>query len=236
MALFSVFGDENTVNPEVVLIENFDGDTAHEWTAGGKSYDFEWRLDASKFATRVDDNAYPVLNYIQAFPQAVFGRGSDELRSLGIHGKFDRKGYNWIDIIPVLAETGEDFEIPLPGRVQRLDLWLWGANFNFTLDAYVRDPTGIVRILNLGNLKFTGWKNLSAAVPAGIPQLVRGRLAGLTFVKFRLNTQPTDPVDDFYVYLDQFKIQTDTFESLYDGNELNNPQTVQELWNASSNN
>jgi hypothetical protein len=61
------------------------------------------------------------------------------------------------------------------------------------------------------------------------------RLAALTFVKFRVWTQPAEPVDNFYIYFDEFKVTTDVFESIYDGDELSNPERVQELWNAGSN-
>ena len=55
-------------------------------------------------------------------------------------------------------------------------------------------------------------------------------LASLTFVKFRIWTAPMERVDNFYVYFNQFKILTDTFESYYDGNDLADPSKVQELW------
>jgi hypothetical protein len=41
-------------------------------------------------------------------------------------------------------------------------------------------------------------------------------------------------VDNFYVYLDQFKVLTDTFESFYDGDELADPDRVQELWSSNN--
>jgi hypothetical protein len=243
-AIFSAFGDENTVNSETVLIDAFDGSTTHTWKAEGKdrTYEFEWRTDASKFTTKTDEAAYPRLTYVPTFPQALFGRTppEDDQRSLGIWGKFDRKGYNWIDLYPVAAggaEDAEPFEIPLPGRVQYLDFWLWGSNLNFYIEAYVRDSQGVVYPIRVGNLNFAGWKNLRVNIPPNIPQSKRvlPRLAGLTFVKFRITTQPIEQVDNFYVYLDHFKILTDTFESLYDGNDLGDPDYVQELWSASNN-
>jgi hypothetical protein len=37
-------------------------------------------------------------------------------------------------------------------------------------------------------------------------------------------------VDNFYIYFNQFKILTDTFETYFDGNDLADPARVQELW------
>ncbi|GHV89558.1 membrane protein [Spirochaetia bacterium] len=243
-AIFSAFGDEATVNPEAMLLEAFDGSTTHEWVAEGRNrtYEFEWRADASKFATKNDEGNFPRLTYVPSFPQALFGKNPQglELKSLGIWGKFDRKGYNWIDVYPVPAggDGTEPFEIPLPGRVQYLDMWVWGSNLNFYIDAYVRDYRGVVHSFRLGDINYTGWRDLRANIPHNIPQSKRilPHYAGLTFVKFRITTQPIERVDNFYIYFDHFKILTDTFESLYDGDELGDPETVQEFWSASSNN
>jgi hypothetical protein len=128
------------------------------------------------------------------------------------------------------------FEIPLPGRVSYLDMWVWGSNLDYYIEAYIRDFQGVVHNIRMGNIGYTGWKNLRGRIPNNIAQAKRvlPRRAGLTFVKFRIWTQPTEPVNDFYIYIDQFKILTDMFESLYDGDELADPERVQELW-ASSN-
>jgi hypothetical protein len=73
---------------------------------------------------------------------------------------------------------------------------------------------------------------LRAHIPNSIPQGKRilPRLAGLKFVKFRILTQPMEQVADFYIYFKQFKILTDMFESLYDGDDLADPDHVQEIW------
>jgi len=240
---FSVFGDEKTVDFESIVLDDFSGDSLHTWTFGGKTYeyDFEWKSDASKFASNVDDEAYPKMTYVPSWPMALYGTNRDErdIKSLGIWGKFDRRGYNWIDIYPVLSgsenddnEELETFEIPIPGRIQYLDMWVWGSNLNYYLEAYFRDHQGVVYNLYMGSLAFQGWKNLRVRIPTNIPQSKRvlPRLAGLTFVKFRIWTTPMERVDNFYVYFNHMKVLTDTFESLYDGDELADPERVQELW------
>jgi len=242
LALFTVMGDEHTVDFESIILETFNGDSAHSWDFGGKTYnfDFEWRADASKFASNIDDESYPKLAYIPSWPMALFGsnREDRDLQSLGVWGKFDRRGYNWIDIYPIIPGTGGDdedpepFEIPIPGRIQYLDLWVWGSNMNYYMEAYFRDHQGVVYNLHLGNLAYQGWKNLRTRIPTSIPQSRRilPRYAGLTFVKFRIWTTPVERVDNFYIYMKQMKVLTDTFESLFDGDELADPERVQELW------
>ena len=243
MTVMSVFGDEVTVDLTSIVLESFNGDTAHEWNDGKhvRSYDFSWTLSASKFATKTKDGDgnevnYPLSTYVEAWPIALYGynRQGKTLKSFGIHGRFDRQGYNWIDLYPVQGE-GDDaaaFEIPIPGRVRYLDLWVWGSNLDYYIEAYVRDFQGIVHIVKLGNIGYTGWKNLRAHIPNNVRQAKRiiPAYAGLHFVKFRIWTQPTERVSDFYVYFKQFKVLTDTFESLFDGDELADPDMIPELW------
>jgi hypothetical protein len=227
---FSAFGDELTVDYESVVLESFDGNS-----------DYVWKTEASKFATRTDSETFPQTTYVNAWPIAAFGynREGKDLKSFGIHGRFDRRGYNWIDVYPVMAEDGDDakpMEIPIPGRIRYMDLWVWGSNLDYYIEAYVRDYQGVVHNIRLGNIGHTGWKNLRAMIPSNIRQAKRilPRLAGLTFVKFRIWTQPSEKVGDFYIYFKQFKVLTDTFESLYDGDELADPNRVQELWAGGS--
>jgi hypothetical protein len=229
VAALSSYGDDVTVQFESVVLETFNGDS-----------DYTWKLDASKFATKSDDESYPRMTYVEAWPIAVYGYnrdGSKDIKSLGIHGRFDRRGYNWIDLYPTKEGADEPVEIPIPGRIQNMDMWVWGSNLNFYIEAYVRDYNGVVHTLRLGNIGYSGWKNLRVNIPTSIAQSKRilPRLAGLTFVKFRIWTQPVEKVGDFYIYFKQFKVLTDTFESLFDGDELADPEHVQELW-ASGNN
>ena len=240
LAGFSLYGDEYTTDYISIILDPFDGTTSREWSFGGKTYsfDYEWRLDASKFASNVNNENFPKQTYVPVWPIALFGTNRDgkNLKSFGIWGKFDRRGYNWIDIYPVKAESDPDdpepFEIPIPGRLQYMDMWVWGSNLNFYMEAYFRDYQGVVHCLHMGNLAYQGWRNLRVRIPTSMPQAKRvlPRLANLTFVKFRVWTTPMERVDNFYVYFNQMKILTDTFESLYDGDELGDPERVQELW------
>lgn len=232
MTVGSVFAaEEKAVNLESRILENFDGSSG-----------YIWKVSASKFATKTDQETFPKLAYINSWPAAIHGYNQDankDLKSLGIWGRFDRKGYNWIDIYPVAEDDPDEnpAEIPFPGRIQLLDMWVWGANFNYYLETYVRDYTGVVHIINMGDLNFEGWKNLRINIPTNIPQEKRTlpKRQSLSLVKFRVWTRPVERVDDFQVYLHQIKVLTDTFENLFDGDELADPARVQQLWSAGSN-
>jgi len=239
---FSAIGDEKTIDYLSVVLENFSGDTTHQWQIAGKtySYEFEWSVDASKFASVVRDEQFPKLTRVEAWPVALFGvnRNNLDLHSLGLWGKFDRRGYNWIDLYPSVpgsAQNGidpEPFEIPMPGRIQSLDMWVWGSNLNYYMEAYFRDYQGVVHAVYLGDLAFQGWKNLRVKIPNSIAQSKRVLpiYAGLSFVKFRIWTTPAERVDNFYIYFNQLKVLTDTFESNFDGDDLADPDNVQQIW------
>jgi hypothetical protein len=100
------------------------------------------------------------------------------------------------------------------------------------MEAYVRDFNGVIHGINMGTLAFTGWKNLRIQIPNNIRQGKRTipRYAGMTFVKFRIWTTPMERVDNFYVYFNQMKVLTDTFETLFDGDDLADPDLVQKFW------
>ena len=236
MAVFSTFGSENTVSLESIVVESF-GNTFHEWVSGSRvvsNADFTWKLDASRFATQYGEDIFPKMTHVPSWPMALYGsnRTGRDIQSLGIWGRFDRRGYNWIDLYPVAGDTDEPYEIPMPGRLTNIDMWVWGSNLNYYIEAYFRDYRGIVHSVPLGDLNYTGWRNLSAQIPPHIPQgrRIQPLLASLKFVKFRIWTTPNEQVSDFYIYFNNFKILTNTFENLFDGDELADPVRVQELW------
>ncbi|MCL2443159.1 MAG: flagellar filament outer layer protein FlaA [Treponema sp.] len=244
ITVFSVYGQNRTVNWETRVLETFNGDDDAPYI---------WKTQASRFVSPVRDGDgavvkdsdgnnvnYPQTMYVNAWPVAVFGymRDADSppLRSLGLHGQFDRRGYNWIDLYPVLADDPDEkpFEIPIPGRVTNMDIWVWGSNMRYYIEAYVRDYRGVIHTLRLGDLSYVGWRNLSVNIPTNIAQSRRTlpAYAGLTFVKFRIWTQPVERVDNFYIYFKQFKVLTDMFNTLFDGNELGDPAYVDRLWSS----
>lgn len=233
ITVFSGFGDENTVSYETRILEPFNGLDDDKYV---------WKAEASKFISKKDSDGnevtLPELVYVEAWPVAAFGynRGDNDknLRSLGIRASFDRQGYNWIDLYPVLSgdADGNPAEIRIPGRVQNFDLWVWGSNLKYYIEIYLRDYQGVIHTLRLGDISYTGWKNLRVNVPGSIPQAKRilPAYAGLTFVKFRIWTQPVEKVNTFYIYIKQLKILTDIFEALFDGNDLANPEFVDQIW------
>ena len=241
MAVLSATAGEQTVNMTSIILEPFNGEPGHEWFDGSRtrSFEFSWALSASRFTTTTTDAdgnevRYPVMGYVDAWPIALFGHNREgrTIRSLGINGRFDRQGYNWIDVFPVQADGTTPFEIPMPGRVRYMDLWVWGSNLRYTLEAYVRDYQGVVHIIPFGSLAYPGWRNLRAQIPHNVRQSTRilPSFAQLHFVKFRIWTTPTERVNNFFIYFNQLKLLTDTFIPFFDGGDLADPDLVPGLW------
>ncbi len=226
----SSFADEVTVDLVSRILQSFDPDEQ------GMERAREWQLIPSKFGYDENGNSYWELRLVQAWPVALFGKNRDnqDLQVLGLHGSFARQGYNYVEIVPGHGQ-GESFEpdpIPLPGRAQALDVWVWGANYNYYLEAHVRDFHGVDHVLPLGSLRYIGWKDLRVTIPGSVPQgqqyVPKYRQAVLT--KLVLWTRPNERVDDYYMYIDQIKVLTDLFETSYDGDNLSDVEEVQKIW------
>ncbi|MBR6914277.1 MAG: flagellar filament protein FlaA, partial [Treponema sp.] len=131
-----------------------------------------------------------------------------------------RKGENWFEVYP--AKDGKAFEIPLKGTVTQIDFWVWGANYLYFIDLLVRDADGRVYTLPAGQLTFNGWRNVIVSIPTYIRQRSRLRSGPktLSFVGFRVRTDPNEYVDDFNIFFDQLKYTTNTLSNIYDGYEL----------------
>jgi len=238
-----LFAEDKAVNLESIVVQNFDNPDTDPWF-----------LIGSKFSTA----DFPKLAFIPTWPQAIFGtnREGKDLRSLGVAMLFDRREYNWVDVIPG-TKTGEGDnasyapkELPLPGRVRMVDMWIWSPNLNYYIEAYLRDYKGVIHVLHLGEINHIGWKNFRVNIPNNIPQSKKYLPVreSLKLVKFRIWGRPTEvaalpapadaPLQDkaIFVYFDQFKVLTDTFEALYDGDTLSDPGFIQENWGFQANN
>lgn len=220
--------DEFTKNYVSKVLESFD--------EPGK---ISWIVRSSDVKPPVN---IPEFTFVKAWPDQVYGanKANATLLSMAIRAGFNRKAYNYIEIVPVdpskKSADGlpEPKPIPIPGRVQLIDLWVWGSNYNYWLDIHLQDYRGIDHVLHLGSLQYAGWRNLSVSVPGSIPQAspYLPRLRTLSITKLVLWTRPDAPVDGFYVFLDDLKVLTDLAETRFDGDELADPDYLNELWSA----
>jgi hypothetical protein len=242
IAVASGFADESVHSFETIILETFDHNDQSQ---------YDWKLEGSKFITKTGSVTYPRLAYANEYPSALFpskdgkDANGNALNSLGINGAFDRNGYNWIDVSPVLIaddpstgkQAGDLAEIPIRGRTSSISLWVWGANLDYSIDVYVKDYQGIVYRLKLGDLNYVGWRKLTATVPANIPQSHKSApyLRPIQLMKFRIWTKPYEQVSNFYVYFDQLTALTDVYEIIYDGSAIEYSATRSDIWSTDDN-
>lgn len=237
----SAFGDERTLKLESRVIESFDapGDITFE-----DGTPVNWQIRGDKFSME----GYPKMAYApETWPIDLFGKNPENrasLQALGINGRFLRQGYNTVEIIPGEGEgdSWTERELPLPGRVKMFDCWVWGSNYNYTLEVYFRDYMGITHRFEMvpagvgrqtpGSIDFEGWRNMYIDIPGYVKQAQshKPNYEGLVLTKLVIRTDPEEAVDNFYVYIDNLKVLTDFHESFYDGFELSTPEKMAEIW------
>lgn len=197
---------------ETFVIDNFDNTGDKEWT---------WNVQASRFID--SEKGFPKITYFDGAPNSLkelLKGHEDSSKVIGVKTSYLRKGENWFEVYP--EKDGKPYEIPFIGTVTQIDFWVWGANYLYYIDLLVRDADGRVYTLPAGNLAFEGWRNLIISIPTYIRQHSRLRSGPKTmsFVGFRVRTDPDEYVDDFNIFFDQLKYTTNTLSNIFDGYEL----------------
>ncbi len=216
------FSQPNSKSVVTITIDNFDkiGSQDYPMWIHGKweKTSWDWKVQASRFVTE----GYPIQQTFEAVPNSLRVLRTDDTTPtvLGVKTKFNRKGDNWFEVFP--TKDDKPFEIPLEGTATHFDFWVWGANYLYFLDLLVRDADGTVHILPAGNLAFDGWRNVIVKIPGYLRQHSRLRSgpSKMTFVGFRVTTDPAEFVDDYMIYFDDIKYTTYTLSNIFDGYEL----------------
>ncbi|NNM67353.1 MAG: flagellar filament protein FlaA [Spirochaetales bacterium] len=136
---------------------------------------------------------------------------------LGVKVQFLHRAVTEAEIIPVRP-------IPIPGITKTLSVWVVGRNVNNVLYAIVSDHFGNLAKIYLGNLAFTGWKKLTAAIPPNIRQSDPryNDRQGLTFEKFLIEFDPAQTYGSYYIYFDDMNAMVDLFaEDNRDADDMN---------------
>ncbi len=257
---------------ETVTVETFDGPGASKFHNGATArilqedgsteivdisgQDVVWYVDNS-LASRYATEDFPVSKYTNSWPIDLFGvnpQDSETLQTFGIRVKFDRQGYNYFGVYTGTEIDGEwsAQALPLspddlPGRIKNINVWVWGANYNYTIEMHVRDYQGVTHVFPMhvvsginyqryrsGSLQFVGWRKMAANVPNNVRQDSSYSLQDyrLKFIKFVVRTDPYERVDDFYIYFDQMQVTIDTYSNFYDGKDLAQPERIRDIWGS----
>jgi hypothetical protein len=186
--------------------------------------DSSWQITASRFT----DEDFPQLKFgVEGRPIGLSSTYPEDEHKyvMGVKAAFTRKGYNSVTIYP-------EEELLVPGRAKKLDIWVWGANYYYNLEAHLRDYRGIVHRIPMGSLHFMGWRNLSVDIPKHIPQTIRylPMEKPLSLVRLVIWTEPTERVDSYIIYFDHLKVLTDMYTQRFDGDVL--ADQSDEIWSS----
>jgi hypothetical protein len=136
---------------------------------------------------------------------------------LGVKVQFLHRAVTQAEIVPIRP-------IPIPGITKTISVWVVGRNVNNVLYAIVSDHFGNLAKIYLGNLAFTGWKKLTAAIPPNIRQTDPryNDRQGLTFEKFLIEFDPAQTYGSYYIYFDDMNAMVDLFaEDNRDADDMN---------------
>ena len=210
----------------------------------------DWKLESTpKQNPDAKRNPVPALEmkYISGQPSALEPekwspdkKGMEAKQCLGLHFRFKYPGNNSVHLLPPpevrwddptkavttydsgLQKEVQERALQLPGRAKAISIWAHGRGNDYRLEVWVKDFKGDVHILPMGSLNFVGWRPMKAEVPEYVPQEVNSypQTKVTKIMRFVIRSDPEAIVEDVYMFFDQLKVLTDTFEVNFDGQNL----------------
>jgi len=177
------------------------------------------------------------------------GLGKEKKKTLGVHFRFRYPGNNsvsleppleidWKDRTPVLTydqamrKDVPERGIQIPGRAKAISMWVHARGFPYTMEVWVKDYKGDVHILEKQSINFVGWRPMTFEISQNMPQssdtypvtrvskIVRIVIREVTNIAGEYSGTSVRNSSDVYVFLDQIKVLTDTYEVYFDGQDL----------------
>ncbi|TGL61672.1 flagellar filament outer layer protein FlaA [Leptospira sarikeiensis] len=141
---------------------------------------------------------------------------TEEYRSMMIQTFFENPKHEHLEIRPK-----EPISLPI-GIPTRVFFWAYSLNHNVVLELVFHQKKSKEIVLELGDLKFDGWKRVEAqiSVPAKNIRLNQSLRFPLELVSIRIKPNPFQPKGEFYFYMDRLGILIDSREESYPGAEV----------------
>lgn len=148
------------------------------------------------------------------------GIEEDDKYVLGLKIQYFGRGFKQFALLPVRP-------IPIEGITKTISVWVVGRNFNHTLKLIVQDHFGNRNEIIMGKLNFSGWRQLTVAIP---PTLVQrdyhhSNRMGVKVIGFKIETDPVESYGTYYVYFDAMRAVTDLFAE-----ENRDPDDFTDAW------
>ena len=137
-------------------------------------------------------------------------------KSFMIHSFIELPGIDKVEIRP-------EAPIFLPDGIPiRLQFWAYSENVYMTMKLILEQKKSSDLIMEIGNLKFDGWKRVEAKlqIPSKNIRLVQSLQIPLKIKAIRFNSAPHQQKGPFFVYLDQMTVLLETSTAIYSGSEI----------------
>jgi hypothetical protein len=139
---------------------------------------------------------------------------------LGMKVQYYRRGLNTFALLPVRP-------LPIEGITKTISVWVVGRNVRNTLSIIISDYFGNTVVLQMGELNFSGWKQLVVAVPPTIVQTdyhYKDR-RGIKVIGFEIKCDPLEDYGSYYIYFDDLRAVTDLFAE-----QARDPDDMVDTW------
>lgn len=181
-------------------------------------------------------------------------KGKEKEQCLGVRFQFRYSAPNSVHILvppevdwkegtpvkrynPRTRQDEQERGVQLPGRAQAISMWVHGRGKPYNMEVWVKDYLGATHILKMGSINFVGWRPMKVYIPSYVPQSTntypQTRISRITRFVLRadvnLNADDKNALtEETFVFFDQLKVLTDTYEVNFDGNNLH------KLWDGGS--
>ncbi|NCN05454.1 MAG: flagellar filament protein FlaA [Spirochaetales bacterium] len=151
---------------------------------------------------------------------AEAGVEEPDLYVLGVRVDYFRRGWTEISVEPVRP-------LAVPGIAKTISVWVVGRNFNHLLKVVIEDDFGTRVALPMGRMNFSGWKELTVAIPPTIQQRNANYSdrGGIRILGFIIEPSMTETYGTYYVYFDDLRVVTDLFAE-----ENRDPDDMYDAW------
>lgn len=139
---------------------------------------------------------------------------------VGVKVEYFRRGWTEISLYPSRP-------LPVPGIAKTISVWVVGRNFNHMLKVVIEDDFGHRIALPMGIMNFSGWKEMSVAIPPTIVQrsINYADRGGIKILGFVIEPELTETYGSYYVYFDDLRVVTDLFAE-----ESRDPDDMSDAW------
>ena len=139
---------------------------------------------------------------------------------LGMKVQYYKRGMNTFALFPLRP-------LPVEGITKTISVWIVGRNMQHVLKLLVEDYFGNRAEITMGKLSFSGWKQLTVAVPSTIVQrdVHYNDRMGIKVLGFRIECDPLEALGTYYIYFDDLRAVTDLFSE-----ESRDPDDIPDVW------